>query len=498
MKRPLKRLMNLRGEWRAMKAPIIYWFRQDLRLQDLSGLRAAAATGRPVLPCFILDDESPGEWCVGGASRWWLHHSLEKLAQDISARGGKLLFFKGTASKIISQLVHTTGANAVFCSRQYEPWNVELEQSLHTQLDQQGVSLKRFPGSLLWEPETVSNQQGLPYKVFTPFWRFCRSQPQSIAPAGPCNVEDWFLDEAVEGVTQGSLEDLGLLPSNPDWAAGWSKLWQPGEQGASQKLTAFLQETVVDYEQGRDFPAMESTSRLSPHLHFGEIAAQRVYCETLNLITGNSNVEVPATKFLSELGWREFCNHLLFHFPHIPHTSFNAKFEQFPWLGSAVHLSAWQLGRTGYPLVDAGMRELWQTGFMHNRVRMVVASFLCKHLLIDWRAGQRWFWDTLLDADLANNACSWQWVSGSGADASPYFRIFNPIIQGKKFDKAGEYIRQWVPELAQLPDRYLHEPWLAPEAILAEHGVVMDDTYPLPIVDHRSARESALAAFAEV
>lgn len=477
-----------------MDSPIIYWFRQDLRLDDLPGLQAAASTGRPLLAVYILDDDSPGSWSLGGASRWWLHHSLQALSTDIESRGGRLHFAQGDPQTVLSKLAADTGASHVFCSRQYEPWARELEEQLHTTLDERGVTLQRFSGSMLWEPETVQNQQGAPYKVFTPFWRRCRALPHSVVPAGACAVDNWHTDV----VSPGSLDNLQLLPKHPNWAQGWSSRWQPGERNATVRLQEFLQTTLENYDLGRDHPATDSTSLLSPHLHFGEISPARVYTTALEQISGSPELADAGTKFLSELGWREFSYYLLFHFPHFPEQPFNPKFERFPWVGGKEMLLAWQRGATGYPLVDAGMRELWQTGYMHNRVRMVVASFLCKHLLVDWRSGERWFWDTLLDADLASNSCSWQWVAGSGADASPYYRVFNPVTQSKKFDGSGQYIKRWVPELAQLPDRNIHEPWLAPQEMLAACNVELGETYPHPIVEHKAAREAALLAYEQV
>lgn len=477
-----------------MATPLIYWFRQDLRLDDLPALRAAAKSGQPVLPVYIFDEDAPGQWQPGGASRWWLHHSLAALGNALHERGGALYLARGHTQEVLDDLIAETGANKVFCSRQYEPWAREHEQSLYAHLAEQGVELKRFAGHLLFEPEVIANKQGLPYKVFTPFWRHLRAQEQPCEPAGPSEVAHW---QPLPGGGD-ALDDWQLLPRDPDWAHGWEQLWVPGEAAARDKLWAFLENTVENYDQGRNFPATQSTSLLSPHLHFGEISPARI-CATAREFSQRSEGMADAVeKFLSEVGWREFSSHLLFHFPHIPESSFNTRFERFPWAGNAQHLRAWQRGITGYPLVDAGMRELWQTGYMHNRVRMVVASFLCKHLLIDWRAGQRWFWDTLLDADLANNACSWQWVAGSGADAAPYFRIFNPITQGRKFDKAAQYIRHWVPELAALPDKHVHAPWEAPADVLTAADVALGETYPEPIVEHRSARESALAAFATI
>jgi deoxyribodipyrimidine photo-lyase len=309
----------------------------------------------------------------------------------------------------------------------------------------------------------------------------------------PANVS-WY-DQALHSDTLASWQ---LRPSNPDWAEGWSELWEPGSNGAYKRLKQFLAGPVSDYTDGRNHPAREATSRLSPHLHFGEISVRTLWHQAQALAGSDPGSQQQIDKFLSEMGWREFSHHLLHHFPHLSSQPFKPQFSDFPWLGNEAGLRAWQLGQTGYPIVDAGMRELWQTGYMHNRIRMVTASFLTKHLLVHWRAGARWFWDTLLDADLANNSCGWQWVAGSGADASPYFRIFNPVIQGEKFDGQGHYVRQWVPELARLPDRYLNKPWEAPANVLEAAGVTLGGNYPTPIVDHKAARESALAAYASI
>ena len=477
-----------------MGTPVIYWFRNDLRLQDLPGLAAAAASGGPVLACYILDEESPGDWRMGGASRWWLYHSLVALAGDIQTRGGQLHLARGHPEMVLARLAEQTGAATVFCSRQYEPWAQALEINLHASLRSKGVELKRYGGSLLWEPETVTNLAGQPFKVFTPFWRKCRSL--SVATGSPATNHFAAWPDAVDSGDQ--LPDWELLPGAPNWAQGWEQLWQPGERGAELRLKTFLQGSVADYGEGRDYPARRATSRLSPHLHFGEIAPARVFNAARQVGASSAALERETDKFLSEIGWREFCYHLLCHFPALPEQPFKANFSAFPWVGGVRELHAWQQGKTGYPIVDAGMRELWQTGHMHNRVRMVAASFLCKHLLVDWRAGQRWFWDTLVDADLANNACGWQWVAGSGADASPYFRIFNPTTQGLKFDQAGEYIRRWLPELAALPDKWLQQPWAAPPEVLQGAGVSLGATYPLPLVDHRDARAAALAAYADL
>jgi len=477
-----------------VNAPVIYWFRQDLRLRDLRALAAALATGRPVLCCFILDDESPGQWRAGGASRWWLHHSLAALAADIAACGGALHLARGRPQAVLPRLAERSGADHVYCSRQYEPWARQLEEDAHGALRDHGITLKRDGGALLWEPESVKNQSGAPFRVFTPFWRRCRDLPVAVEDDVTARLATW---PSRCGASE-RLADWALLPTRPNWASAFDGQWQPGEAGARRRLEAFLDAALRDYAEGRDVPGRSATSRLSAHLHFGEIAPARVFAAVRAWARAHPDHQVQADKFLTELGWREFCHHLLFHFPSLPERAFKADFEAFPWVGDPAMLRAWQRGMTGYPLVDAGMRELWRTGYMHNRVRMVAASFLCKHLMVDWRAGQRWFWDTLVDADLANNACSWQWVAGSGSDAAPYFRIFNPSMQGRRFDARGDYIRHWLPELAALPDRHLHEPWNAPPQVLRAAGVSLPGSYPLPIVDHADARQAALAAYADL
>lgn len=477
-----------------MTKPIIFWFRQDLRAYDLPGLSAAIATGQPVIACYILDDNSPGDWTLGGASRWWLHHSLQSLAKDVDSLGGRLILRRGEPLNVLTHLLQETGADAIYCTRQYEPWASQLESTLFEALETQGVTFKRYPGSLLFEPGRVMNKSGRPFQVFTPFWRHCRNAAEPVPPQASPEAGNWHK----QALSSDSLDDWHLCPSKPDWAHNWHTLWQPGTDRARLKLQSFLKDGVKNYSEGRDHPAHDSTTRLSPHLHFGELSPRELWHEARQLAAREPALQDQTDKLLSELGWREFSHHLMHHFPTLPEQPFKSKFNEFPWQGSPATLSAWQRGQTGYPIVDAGMRELWQTGFMHNRVRMIVASFLTKHLLIHWRAGARWFWDTLLDADLANNSSGWQWVAGSGADASPYFRIFNPIIQGEKFDKEGAYIRQWVPELAGLPDRYLNKPWEAPTGILQESGIALGKDYPLPIVDHKAARESALSAFASL
>jgi deoxyribodipyrimidine photo-lyase len=474
-----------------LNAPLIYWFRQDLRTHDLPALAAAAASGQPLVACYILDDISPGEHLMGSASRWWLHHSLQALARDLEALGGRLLLRRGESTTVLRQLLDETGASAIYCSRQYEPWADLLENTLHQVLAESGVTLKRFGGTLLFEPGTILNKSGSAFKVFTPFWRNCRAGAPPQLPRPTPTAIHWY-QHSLPG---DSLPDWRLCPTDPDWAGHWTSYWQPGSEGARHKLSAFLADKITDYSEGRNHPACDATSKLSAHLHFGELSPRDIWHSAQALTANTAASADQVDKFLSELGWREFSYHLLHHFPTLAEQPFKPQFSRFPWMGKEVALHAWQRGQTGYPLVDAGMRELWHTGYMHNRIRMVVASFLTKHLLVHWRAGARWFHDTLVDADLANNSCGWQWVAGSGADASPYFRIFNPITQGEKFDQRGAYIRRWVPELAGLPDRYLNRPWEAPSEILAAAAVTLGESYPQPIVDHRAARESALAAY---
>jgi len=474
-----------------MTDTVVLWFRQDLRLNDLPALQAAGREGQKVLPIYILDDEAPGDWSMGGASRWWLHHSLAALAAHISSFGGQLIFRRGNTQAILREVCEASDAQAIYCSRRYEPWASREEEELHEAFKPNEITLKRFPGSLLHEPGSVLTQGGGPFKVFTPFWRACR-RVETPSPVQRSDVS--WSDYASSEV----LEDWGLRPQNPDWAANWSEHWQPGEDGAHDRLRVFLDDTVSRYADERDLPSVDATSRMSAHLHHGEISPRQIWamCEQKKLEAPHS--ETAVNKFQSEIGWREFSYHLLHFFPDIPESPFKKNFSGFPWQSNALYLKAWQRGKTGYPIVDAGMRELWATGIMHNRVRMVVASFLCKHLLQHWRSGEDWFWDTLVDADLASNGCSWQWVAGSGADAAPYFRIFNPVTQGEKFDKKGAYVRRWVPEIADLPDKYLHKPWEAPVETLERAGVVLGEHYPKPIVDHREARQAALEAYEHI
>jgi len=474
-------------------APALVLFRRDLRLADHPALSAAAATGAPVIPVYILDNETPGRWRPGGASRWWLHQSLRSLASDLEARGSRLVLRRGDTERALLDLIEETGARSFFFTRGYEPFQRALEGRLKSSLESRGVSLRRFGGQILVEPESLANLSGEPFRLFTPFFR---ALSQRGAPSTPLPPPD-TLAAPDRWPRSNVLESWSLEPTKPDWAGGLRAAWAPGETAARDRLALFIETGLPSYPARRDQPGTDGTSRLSPHLAFGEIGPRQIW-HAVKAAAEAAGDEAAAEAYLREVGWREFSYHLLFHFPHLPDEPFRAEFAAFPWRDDIDALEAWRRGRTGFPIVDAGMRQLWQTGWMHNRVRMVVASFLIKHLLLPWQSGEDWFWDTLVDADLANNAASWQWVAGSGADAAPYFRIFNPVLQGEKFDAHGEYVRAFVPELARLPASLVHKPWTASATALREAGVTLGETWPHPIVEHTAARARALAAFASV
>lgn len=473
-------------------SPALVWFRQDLRLNDNPALAAAAASGRPVVALYILDTAMSG-WPMGGATRWWLHHSLARLATDLDkAYGIQLVLRRGDPAEILPAMLREAGASHIHWNRLYEPAAIARDTALKATLKQDGIAVETHNAALLFEPWTVKTQAGGWFKVFTPFWRTCRALGPAAPQRAPQQIARWPY-----GIASEPLGSWALLPTQPDWAGGLHESWMPGEAGAAERLQDFIDTNLQRYADGRDRPDLDCTSRLSPHLHFGEIGPRQIWrAVQMAVDRGAAGLASHADKFLAELGWREFCHHLLFHFPGLPQQNFRADFDAFPWDPRPDFVAAWQKGHTGYPIVDAGMRQLWHSGWMHNRVRMITASFLIKHLRQDWRIGEAWFWDTLVDASLANNAGGWQWVAGSGADAAPYFRIFNPVLQGEKFDPAGSYVRHWVPELAQLPDKYIHKPWTAPEAVLRQAGIALGRTYPRPLVDHDVARKAALAAFA--
>lgn len=465
----------------------IVWFRQDLRLTDNPALSFAAAQG-DILPVFIWDDSSAGVRELGGASKWWLHHSLQQLQSQLQ---GNLLILSGSPESCLAQLCRDTGADTVVWNRLYEPGAIARDTEIKASLKANGTKVKSFNGSLLWEPTEVLKKDGTPYKVFTPYYR--KGCLQKASPRFPLSKPE-SLQYVQHDVLSDGLNSLGLLPNIP-WDEAFYRHWTPGEEGAKDKLQVFRQSAIEGYKEQRNIPSVVGTSRLSPHLHFGEISPNQVWYSMKDALPEtHSDLDC----YLSELGWREFSYYLLYHFPHITTDNFQPKFDRFTWQPNSEHLYAWQKGLTGIPIVDAGMRELWQTGYMHNRVRMIVGSFLVKNLLQDWRAGEAWFWDCLLDADLASNVASWQWVAGSGADAAPYFRIFNPVTQGEKFDPEGEYVKTYCPELAKLPAKLIHKPWEAKPEILSAVGIQLGRDYPQPIVELKASRQRALDAFAAI
>jgi deoxyribodipyrimidine photo-lyase len=440
-----------------MNKPAVVWFRLDLRLADNPALAAAAAIQRQVVPVFIWAPEEEGGWPPGAASRWWLHQSLKSLEAELRRLGMRLVFRSGPSLDALRSVIHETGATDLFWNRRHEPAFLRRDDRIRQTLTSEGIHVGVFNSSLLFDPEEICNSSRNPFRVFTPFWRACVSAAPDFAPLP---VPDF--QKMTTSLTSIALDALALEPA-VDWAKGFRSVWQPGEAGAQKTLRRFLDDALDDYPKQRDYPAIAGTSRLSPHLHFGEISPQQVWaaCKRHRGAAGKA--------FLRQLGWREFAHHLLHHFPHTAEKPLRTQFERFRWRDDPQNLRAWQRGRTGYPIVDAGMQELWATGWMHNRVRMIAGSFLVKDLLLPWAEGARWFWDTLVDADLANNTLGWQWVAGCGADAAPYFRIFNPAAQAKKFDPEGGYVGRWVPERKS-------------------------PRYARPIVDHARARERALEA----
>jgi len=460
--------------------PIIHWFRRDLRITDNPALSRAADTGKPIIAVFI--DESDADKPLGAASLWWLHYSLTSLMNDLDV---PLILRRGQAADILDELIKATGADHVVWNRRYEKDGIERDTLIKSALTDRGLKVESFKANLLNEPWEVKTKSDTYYKVFTPYWRAAREVFTPDAPLSAPNNMNAYADD----LRTDKLEDWKLLPTRPDWGSKMLPYWTPGSEGAREALTEFLNGPVQTYTNDRNRPDKKGTSKLSPHLAFGEISPREIWqaCESVE----------QTDKFMSEIGWREFSYNLLYHNPNLATENFRSDFDAFPWKKDNEALQRWQTGQTGYPFVDAGMRELWQTGWQHNRVRMVTASFLIKHIMLDWRRGEEWFWDCLVDADPASNAASWQWVAGSGADAAPYFRIFNPFSQGEKFDKNGDYVRRYVPELKDLPNKYLNRPWEAPKDVLEKAGVVLGQTYPEPIVDHKAARERALAAYKE-
>lgn len=468
------------------KKIVLHWFRQDLRLTDNPAFYKAAQSGS-VLPIYIIDNKNNAAYSLGGASKWWLHHSLEQLNISLD---NKLSVYQGDPQDILSILIRQYNITEIFWNRCYEPWQIDRDKKIKSFLSNQGVNVYSDNGFLLWEPWQVLKQDGTPFKVFTPFYNNgCLNAPLPRSPLPKPKTLLLFKDEKYSN----TIADLKLMPTLP-WYKSIAKEWKTGEKAAQVKLNNFLKNNIDNYKDGRNFPALDNTSKLSPYLHFGEISPNQIWYAARNI----KQHEASLKTFLTELGWREFSYNLLYYFPELPKANWRDKFDNFPWDDNKTLLKAWQTGQTGIPIVDAGMRELWQTGYMHNRVRMIVASFLVKNLLQHWQHGAQWFWDCLVDADLANNSASWQWVAGCGADAAPYFRIFNPVTQGQKFDSEGSYTKLYVPELKLLPEKYLFCPWEAPEKILHDCKIKLGVTYPNPIIDLKTSRARALAAFSSL
>jgi len=469
----------------------IVWFRRDLRLSDNPALYHAASAGK-VIPVFIHEPKAEAPWAAGSASRWWLHHSLTSLSRDIRDRGNSLIIRQGDTLETLIELCQQTGADKVYWNHHYEPQAINLESKLKTVLAKHGIQAQSFNSQLLYNPDTILNKSGKPYRVFGAFWKTCQ---QRGLPSTTLSMPD---NMATSDKTLPSLtpEQLGLLPTKP-WDSGLKTTWQVGEAHAHNLLDEFCEDRLHTYSLSRDYPAEPATSRLAAPLHFGEISARQVVAKIQGYAACNTQPGLlnAAEHFIRELGWREFAHYILFHFPETICKPFDQRYSAFPYNKDPHILSAWQKGQTGFPIVDAGMRELWHTGSMHNRVRMIVASLLTKHAQIHWLEGARWFWDTLIDADLASNIMNWQWVAGCGVDAAPYFRIFNPISQSQRFDPVGRYLRQWLPELASLPDKHIHAPWQAPTAVLAKAGITLGETYPLPVLDLKQGRAQALSSY---
>ena len=466
----------------------LVWFRDELRLADNRAWARAVTLGRPIIAVYI--DETPDTRLrpIGGAARWWLHHSLVSLQEALTAAGVQLLFFKGHADVLIPRLAADCHAGAVLWSRRYGKAERTLDADVKSRLVDKGHAAESFNDRLLYEPWEVKPQSGDNFKVFTPFWK-AATRTAPAPPMATPSLRQTTKPNLPTKLGAVSLDALGLLPRNPDWAAGLRAAWVPGEASARHALDRFVGQYLAGYAGRRDRPDLAATSSLSPHLRFGEISVRQCWQAVHRATAMDQAPESDVAKFLSELGWREFSYHLLYHQRDLATTCVQPRFESFEWLQQSPHLAAWQHGKTGYPLVDAGMRQLWQSGWMHNRVRMIAASFLVKHLLVDWRIGEAWFWDTLVDADPASNPASWQWVAGCGADAAPYFRIFNPVLQSERFDAEGNYIKRWVRELAKLDASDIHKPWENVQAIRKTE-------YPEPVVDLATGRHRALAALA--
>lgn len=469
----------------------IVWFRNDLRLTDHPALAYACEHFAQVIPVFIWDPASEGQWAPGAASRWWLHHSLLQLQANLNKRHSRLLIQTGDSQAVIGRLITATGATGVYWNRRYEPAVIGRDSQIKAELHSKQVDCKTFNGLLWREPWDIKTLQGKPYRVFTPLWKAILRDWHypDIAPLPTVFSEVESNHKSI------AVDELQLLPAN-GWDKSFYAHWAPGEQGALTELDRFIDDGLDAYCDQRDNPSIAGTSRLSAHLHSGDISVRQIIRQLCP--DGNPPTGAGKTAFIRQLAWRDFSWHLLFNHPQLPEQGLQEKFSHFPWRKPqdyATDLLAWQQGQTGVPLIDAGMRQLWQTGWMHNRVRMLVASYLTKNLLIPWQQGEQWFWDTLVDADLGCNAQGWQWVAGCGADAAPYFRIFNPVTQGERYDPDGDYVRQWVPELSALKDKRIHAPWMIKPGLLAQLGIQLGRDYPEPLVDLKLSRERALSSY---
>ena len=474
----------------------LVWFRDDLRVTDHPALTAALAKGYTILPVYIDERGTPLLRPLGGASMVWLHHALHALHSELVKRGSTLLIQRGNAFSVLKSLIKSTGAQALYWSRRYGEPERAIDAEIKNFARESGLDVESYNANLLVEPWQVTTKTGQPMKVFTPFWRAARAlgEPTPPLPAPKTIPTPDLADITVKPL---ALDTLKLLPKKPDWTRSMMPHWTISESGAWTRLKHFLEHGLKGYAEDRNRPDQDNISRLSPYLRFGMISPRQVWHAAAAAIASHRSPasDKDLSTFQSELGWREFSYHLLFHNPDLARRNYQSRFDNFPWIENESHLTAWQDGLTGYPIVDAGMRELWQTGFMHNRVRMIAASFLIKHLMLDWRKGEDWFWDTLFDADYASNPASWQWVAGSGADAAPYFRIFNPILQGERFDPKGAYVRHYIPEIAALPDDVIHKPWTASPSLLSHCKVKLGHDYPYPLIDHSKGRDRALDAF---
>lgn len=461
-------------------------FSLDLRESNNPAFFYAAKNCQEILPLFIFDEKNLRK--NGQASKWFLHHVLEDFSKNLAEKFHlKLLQKKGDSLEILAQIFAAKKIDEIYFNNQLEPDAAKLQLAVKNLAEKNSVTVFSFDSQTLFHPSEINTGTKTPFKVFTPFWKECLRNVKKIA--APLPAPNTALVQLEHNFKS---DDLKLLPQK-NWAKKFEGIWQFDAKKIRKNLSQFLDEKISNYKAARDFPSIEGTSQISPYLHFGVISIQEIFFAALQ-----KTPSAGLTQFLAELGWREFCHHLLFHFPNLPTKNFQQKFDKFPWLddaNAAPLLQKWQMGKTGFPIVDAGMRELWATGFMHNRVRMIVASFLVKDLLVDWKKGEEWFWDCLLDANLANNVANWQWVAGSGADAAPYFRIFNPTLQGERFDEEGIYVKKWLPELKKLPKKFIHAPWLADEKTLEFCGVELGKTYPKPMLDHAKAREMALLIY---